>query len=65
MDKKYYIQVSLSIEDEDVRRREVKSFYGIDDGYKKIIITKTNSFHINDTKASLICWVNTPPLGAR
>ncbi len=32
----FYIQVAYSIVDEDKREREVASFYGIDDGYRKI-----------------------------
>lgn len=35
----YYIQVSLTIEDSQVRERELSAFKGLDDGYKKIIIT--------------------------
>jgi uncharacterized protein len=38
-DDLYYIQVSLSIEDEDTKKRELRSFNGLDDGYKKIVIT--------------------------
>lgn len=43
IDRKYYVQVSLNIENEDVKEREISSFYGLDDGYKKIIITKSSS----------------------
>ena len=35
----YYIQVSYSIIEEQTRVREIQSFYSLDDGYKKIIIT--------------------------
>ena len=35
----YYIQVCLSIENSETKERELKSFKGLDDGYKKIIIT--------------------------
>ncbi len=35
----YYIQVSLSIENSATRTREVNAFKGLDDGYKKIVIT--------------------------
>lgn len=35
----YYLQVSLSIEDSKVKEREVNVFKGLDDGYKKLVIT--------------------------
>ena len=35
----YYIQVSYSIIDEQTKEREISSFYSLDDGYRKIIIT--------------------------
>ena len=35
----YYIQVAYSMADEEKRAQELSSFAGIDDGYKKIIIT--------------------------
>lgn len=35
----YYLQVSLSIENPETKERELNSFKGLDDGYKKIIIT--------------------------
>ncbi len=35
----YYIQVSLTIEDAKTRQRELLAFKGLDDGYKKIVIT--------------------------
>ncbi len=37
--KRYYIQVSYTIQDEAVREREVSAFHLLDDGYKKILIT--------------------------
>ncbi len=37
--KRYYIQVSYTIQDEAVREREVSAFRLLDDGYKKILIT--------------------------
>jgi len=43
----YYIQVSLTIENEDTRNREMKAFKGLDDGYKKIVITMDNNPLIN------------------
>ncbi len=38
----YYIQVSYSIIDEATKQREISSFYNLDDGYKKIVITMDN-----------------------
>ena len=35
----YYIQVAYSMVDEEKRKTELESFKGIDDGYKKIVIT--------------------------
>ena len=35
----YYIQVSLAIENGDTLKRELQAFVGLDDGYKKILIT--------------------------
>lgn len=35
----YYIQVSYSLENENTKERELNSFKGLDDGYKKIVIT--------------------------
>lgn len=35
----YYIQVSYSVADEHTREREISSFYNLDDGYRKIVIT--------------------------
>ena len=39
----YYIQVALSIENQDTRKREIYAFKGLDDGYKKIVITMDNN----------------------
>ena len=39
----YYIQVSLSIENQETKKREVSAFKGLDDGYKKIVITMDNN----------------------
>ncbi len=39
----YYIQVSFTIEDEEVKKRELGAFKRLDDGYKKIVITMDNS----------------------
>lgn len=35
----YYIQVSYSVADANTREREIRSFYHLDDGYRKIVIT--------------------------
>lgn len=40
---KYYIQVAATIEAEDVLKRETRAFAGIDDGYRKLIITMDSS----------------------
>lgn len=42
-DDLYYIQVSLTIEDSATKERELKEFKGLDDGYKKIVITMDNN----------------------
>lgn len=42
-DDLYYIQVSLTIEDNATKERELKAFKGLDDGYKKIVITTDNN----------------------
>lgn len=39
----YYIQVSLSIENNETKQREILSFKGLDDGYKKIVVTMDNN----------------------
>lgn len=38
----YYIHFSLSIENIETKAREVFAFKGLDDGYKKIVITMDN-----------------------
>jgi len=35
----YYIQVAYSIADAKKKEQEISSFYKIDDGYKKIVVT--------------------------
>ena len=35
----FYIQVAYTLSDPDKNEQEVSSFYGLDDGYKKIVIT--------------------------
>lgn len=35
----FYIQVSLTIENEETRNREINAFKKLDDGYRKIVIT--------------------------
>lgn len=37
--RKNYIQVTYSLENQNVKERELSSFRGLDDGYKKIVIT--------------------------
>lgn len=39
----YYIQVSVSIEGKETKEREISAFKGLDDGYKKIVITMDNN----------------------
>ncbi len=39
----YYIQVSLSIENLETKEIELSAFKGLDDGYKKIVITMDNN----------------------
>lgn len=39
----YYIQVCLSIEGKETKEREISAFKGLDDGYKKIVITMDNN----------------------
>lgn len=39
----YYIQVSVSIEEKGTKEREISAFKGLDDGYKKIVITMDNN----------------------
>lgn len=34
-----YLQITLSLENEDTKKREIKAFKGLDDGYKKIVIS--------------------------
>ena len=38
--EKYYIQVSLNINDEEVYRREIKSFNKINDSFRKLLLVK-------------------------
>lgn len=35
--------MSLTIEDENTKKRELKAFKGLDDGFKKIVITMDNN----------------------
>lgn len=39
----YYIQVSVSIEGKGTKERKISAFKGLDDGYKKIVITMDNN----------------------
>lgn len=40
--KKYYIQSSLSISDEEKRLQETRSLYNVNDSFKKIVVVKDN-----------------------
>lgn len=42
MKNMYYIQVSYSIIEPATKEREISSFYNLDDGYRKIVITMDN-----------------------
>lgn len=43
----YYIQVAYTISVPDKTEQEVSSFYGLDDGYKKIVITMDDDPFVN------------------
>lgn len=43
----YYIQVAYTLNDPDKNEQEVSSFYGLDDGYKKIVITMDDDPFVN------------------
>lgn len=43
----YYIQVAYTISDPEKTEQEVSSFYGLDDGYKKIVITMDDDPFVN------------------
>lgn len=43
----FYIQVAYTLSDPDKNEQEVSSFYGLDDGYKKIVITMDDDPFIN------------------
>lgn len=43
----FYIQVAYTISDPDKNEQEVSSFYGLDDGYKKIVITMDDDPFVN------------------
>ncbi len=43
----YYIQVAYTLSDPDKNEQEVSSFYGLDDGYKKIVITIDDDPFVN------------------
>lgn len=43
----YYIQVAYALSDPDKNEQEVSSFYGLDDGYKKIVITMDDDPFVN------------------
>lgn len=43
----HYIQVAYTLSDPDKNEQEVSSFYGLDDGYKKIVITMDDDPFVN------------------
>ncbi len=43
----FYIQVAYTLSDPDKNEQEVSSFYGLDDGYKKIVITMDDDPFVN------------------
>lgn len=43
----FYIQVCMTIEDQTAKEREIRAFKGLDDGYRKIIITMDENPLIN------------------
>ena len=43
----YYIQVAYTLSDPDKNEQEVSPFYGLDDGYKKIVITMDDDPFVN------------------
>lgn len=43
----YYIQVAYTLSDPAKNEQEISSFYGLDDGYKKIVITMDNDPFVN------------------
>lgn len=43
----YYIQVAYALSDPDKNEQEVSPFYGLDDGYKKIVITMDDDPFVN------------------
>ena len=43
----YYIQVAYTMTDPDKREQEISSFYKLDDGYKKIVITMDDDPFVN------------------
>lgn len=43
----YYIQVAYTLSDPDKNEQEISSFYGLDDGYKKIVITMDDDPFVN------------------
>lgn len=42
-----YIQVAYSLSDSNKKEQEISSFYGIDDGYRKIVITMDDDPFVN------------------
>ena len=43
----YYIQVAYTLSSSEKTEQEISSFYGLDDGYKKIVITMDDDPFVN------------------
>jgi hypothetical protein len=43
----YYVQVAYTLSDPEKSEQEISSFYGLDDGYKKIVITMDGDPFVN------------------
>jgi hypothetical protein len=43
----YYVQVAYTLSDPEKSEQEISSFYGLDDGYKKIVITMDDDPFVN------------------
>lgn len=49
-DDKYYLQSTLNMEDEDKRKNEKRSLYGINDSFRKLVITRNGLKPSRDEK---------------
>ena len=43
----FYVQVAYTLSDPQKNEQEISSFYGLDDGYKKIVITMDDDPFVN------------------